>query len=165
MKKRLFFVLASFVLLVAGCGGGGSDILSSVLPVAPTTGGTGSWRVVNNSSRTIMNLYISPTSSSSWGVDQLGSSTIAPGASFTVNNIPAGTYDSKIVMSSGNSYTINNIVIAAGQTTTINNPAGNTKQTENPVPVQTAGKNMSEVQDVTSVDYVAPADGQGEAKN
>lgn len=103
--KCLFGLLVIIsVLFVVGCdnllnedddggtdGGGGGDT------------GVASVRVVNNSGYTIYNLYISPSSSSSWGDDQLGSNVILSGYSFTVNNIPAGTYDLKATNSLGDS--------------------------------------------------------------
>ncbi len=50
-------------------------------------------QVVNSSSYTIGYLYISPTSSSDWGPDQLGSFIIEPGETFTVYDIEVGYYD------------------------------------------------------------------------
>ena len=50
-------------------------------------------QVVNSSSYTIGYLYISPTSSSDWGPDQLGSYVIEPGETFTVTDIEVGSYD------------------------------------------------------------------------
>lgn len=75
----------------SGGGGGGG------------TSGVASVRVVNNSGYTIYYLYISPSSSGTWGPDQHGSSVISSGYSFTVNNIPAGTYDLRAVNSLGDS--------------------------------------------------------------
>jgi len=50
-------------------------------------------QVVNSSSYTIGYLYISPSSSSDWGPDQLGSYVIDPGETFTVYDIEVGSYD------------------------------------------------------------------------
>jgi len=41
--------------------------------------------VVNNSSRGIRNIYLSPVDSDDWSDDQLGESTIAPGQSRTIS--------------------------------------------------------------------------------
>jgi hypothetical protein len=57
------------------------------------TGGSGSLTVINSSSVTICYLYVSPSTDTSWGDDQLGSSVIDPGQSFTITDIPFGTYD------------------------------------------------------------------------
>jgi len=53
-------------------------------------------RVVNYTDTTVYYLYVSPSSSSSWGSDQLGSRVITPGSSFTLSGIPCGiNYDVK----------------------------------------------------------------------
>ena len=82
-------------------------------------------KIVNNTSINIWYLYISPSSSDSWGNDQLGEDIIPAGGSFTLGNIPSGEYDLKVmnkdqnrkkivvnnVFEGGNSYTwtINNL--------------------------------------------------------
>lgn len=53
--------------------------------------------VVNQSSVSVWYLYVSPSSSSSWGVDQLGSNVVSPGETFYLRNIPCGrNYDIKL---------------------------------------------------------------------
>lgn len=59
-----------------------------------------SLRVMNGSSYTISELYVSPSASGSWGPDQLAG-TILPGGSFTLTDIPAGTFDFKAVSAGG----------------------------------------------------------------
>ena len=59
-------------------------------------GDTGSLRVVNDSGTDIWYLYVSPTSSSVWGDDQLGANIIPDGESFTLGNIPFDTYDLRV---------------------------------------------------------------------
>jgi hypothetical protein len=50
--------------------------------------------IVNESSEVICYVYIAPSASDSWGTDQLGEETIiAPGESFSVYDIPPGSYD------------------------------------------------------------------------
>jgi hypothetical protein len=49
----------------------------------------------------ICELYLSPTGVEEWGVDQLGEATIAASATFTLTDIPAGTYDAKVVGCNG----------------------------------------------------------------
>lgn len=73
----------------SGGGGGGS--------AGEASSSVSSLRVVNQSSLTVWYLYVSPSTSSSWGPDQLGSHVISPGGTFTVNDIPCGrNYDLKI---------------------------------------------------------------------
>ncbi len=62
------------------------------------TGGTGTnLQIVNQMANTaVCYVFISPSTESEWGSDQLGeSNVIAPGASFTITNIPVGVYDIK----------------------------------------------------------------------
>lgn len=69
---------------------------------APSGGDTGSAGTVslildNQSSLTLCYLYISPVNQDDWGDDQLGAdNTVAPGDSFTITDIPAGTYDLRV---------------------------------------------------------------------
>jgi hypothetical protein len=50
--------------------------------------------IVNESSQVICYVYIAPSASGSWGADQLGEdAVIAPGESFSVSDIPPGSYD------------------------------------------------------------------------
>lgn len=101
MLKRMLLVVLMLVLF--GCGGGGGD-------------DTGSLRVTNSQAVTIYHLHLSPTTSSTWGPDQLGTRTIAYGESFTVTGIPAGTYDMKLDFYDGTYITRYGITISAGQT-------------------------------------------------
>ena len=85
-----------------------------------TTGGNGAVQVVNNSSATICYVYISPSTSTEWGEDQLGAeNTIPPGSSFTVQNIPPGTYDFRADDCSNTQIDVEQgITVNAGQTVT-----------------------------------------------
>ncbi|MBN2386646.1 MAG: hypothetical protein JXB85_06460 [Anaerolineales bacterium] len=65
-------------------------------------GGTVSLEITNHSGVDIFYLYISPTTSSDWGDDQLGADIISVGSTYTLSNIPAGTYDIKVEDSSHN---------------------------------------------------------------
>lgn len=94
----------------------GSSCSSAVCVAAPTTG---SVKVTNNSSLSIYFLYLSPTSSSSWGPDQLGSTTIPIGGSFTVYDIPPDTYDLKVTSSSGTNAFLYGISVYAGYTAAV----------------------------------------------
>jgi hypothetical protein len=58
--------------------------------------------VKNNSSHDVFYLYVAPYPVTSWGVDRLGTGTIAAnGGSFTLSNIPAGNYAFEAIDSSG----------------------------------------------------------------
>jgi hypothetical protein len=85
-----------FTWTVSGTGGTGSTGGTA------GTGGAGSVTLINNSSQTVCYLYISPSSSSDWGPDQLGSDVIGPGNSYSITNMPFGTYDLRAEDCSGN---------------------------------------------------------------
>jgi len=95
---RVFFVLFLFSLLIAcGSGGGGGG---AAPPAGGGGGGTqyGTIRLSNVSGVTIDEFYISLASSSAWGSDQLGSSTLSSGFYFDVANVPVGTYDARAIV-------------------------------------------------------------------
>jgi len=48
---------------------------------------TASINIVNNSSRTIRNVYFSHVDADDWGTNQLGDSSISSGQSFTISNV------------------------------------------------------------------------------
>lgn len=83
--RRLWIMLLSVALALAAL---------ACTTSAGTTQGHGAVEVTNNSSITICYLYLSPSEIAEWGEDQLGEeNSIPPGASFTIFEIPAGTYD------------------------------------------------------------------------
>lgn len=64
---------------------------------AQSTGGDGelvNLEINNQTDTPICFVYVSETTETEWGADQLGTeNTIAAGDTFTINDIPAGTYD------------------------------------------------------------------------
>ena len=53
--------------------------------------------IVNNSSRGIVHVYLSPTGQDNWGPDQLNNSTIAPGGSYSLNGVACSGSDIKVI--------------------------------------------------------------------
>jgi hypothetical protein len=49
----------------------------------------------------ICELYLSPVGVEEWGPDQLGEATIPASETFTLTDVPAGTYDAKVVGCNG----------------------------------------------------------------
>lgn len=89
-------LLGAVALVLAACTEDGRGM--------PVTGGAGcntNFRVVNNSSGVVNNLYFSHSSLSGWGVDQLGSNVLAPGRSASYRAANAGNYDFRVVWSNG----------------------------------------------------------------
>ena len=71
---------------------------------------TSSVEIVNNSWWSIYQLYLSPTSSSEWGPDQLGAEVISSeGDTFSLNGIPCDNYDVKIIDEDGDACEIRGI--------------------------------------------------------
>jgi len=58
---------------------------------------TASIRIVNNSSRTISNVYLSHVNADDWGANQLGESGLAAGASFTISNLTWDQQEVKVI--------------------------------------------------------------------
>lgn len=84
MRRRGVLAVCALALLAA-CGGGGDDP-----PPPPPT--TGALTVANHHCIPIEALYVRPASTADWGPNQLAV-VVAPGASFTVGQLPPGTYD------------------------------------------------------------------------
>ena len=53
--------------------------------------------IVNNSSRTIVNVYLSHVNVDDWGNNQLGNATIAPGQSFSLGNVACDQQQVKVI--------------------------------------------------------------------
>jgi hypothetical protein len=69
---------------------------------------TATFTLVNDTISTIYFLYISPSSSDTWGANQLGTDILYPGYSKKITDIPAPeTYDYKAVRSSDYAYVYN----------------------------------------------------------
>ncbi|HEV2915372.1 MAG TPA: hypothetical protein VGX92_18985 [Pyrinomonadaceae bacterium] len=76
----------------------------------------GEFMIVNKSRFTIYKLFLSPSNNRRWGRDQLGRRTIKPGDSFTLNRIPCGLYDVKVVDEDGDACEIREISMCRDHT-------------------------------------------------
>jgi len=85
MKNIKFVVKIVLILTLA-------IILSACEPEPSSAPENATLVVVNDSSSDMYYLYVSPSSSSSWGDNQL-TSTLNSGSTFTLNEIPPGEYD------------------------------------------------------------------------
>lgn len=92
----------------AGCGGDDGGGGSS----------TATLKVVNSSSKSFNTVYVSLSSSSSWGTDQC-STTVGPGGTWTLTGISPGTYDIMIVATDSSYWTKYSWVFSAGGTNTL----------------------------------------------
>ena len=53
--------------------------------------------IVNNSSRAIVNVYLSHVNADDWGDNQLGGATIAPGGSYSLGNVACDQQQVKVI--------------------------------------------------------------------
>ncbi len=58
-------------------------------------------QIHNQSSWTINELYLSPTSVEEWGPDQLGENVVEPGQYVDFSSVPCGDYDIRLVDEDG----------------------------------------------------------------
>lgn len=112
---RILGHLASALLmaLILSCSGGGSDTYSPPLPPE------GSLRVFNDGNLTMWNLHVTPSSSSSWGVDQLAPSILIPGDSLTLTRLYPDNYDVEARFSDGSLDRVFDVRIQDGLTTVL----------------------------------------------
>lgn len=105
--------LASVLLmaLLLSCGGGGSN------PPPPPP--EGSLRVYNGGNLAMWNLHVTPSASSSWGVDQLAPSTLFPGDSLTLTRLYPDLYDVEARFSDGSFDRVYDVQIQDGVTTVL----------------------------------------------
>jgi len=88
------------------------------------TGNT--FQIANKTGYTVYYVYISPSSSTEWGHDRLGSNIMEHGDMLSITSIPLNTntlYDIKLVDADSDTYTISGITLRQNQTVefTINN--------------------------------------------
>lgn len=133
--SRRSFAVLSMLAVVSACGPMGQQQQESQQPSTqqpssnanpppqpePTPVTTkGAISIHNGYEYSLWYIYLSSTSDSDWGPDQLRSSTILPGARFTITDIPAGRYDMKAVARDGAVAYVWDFRVVAGQTLNIN---------------------------------------------
>ena len=72
--------------------------------------------IANKSSFDIYHMFLSPEDKDTWGPDQLGEKVIHSGESFTLNDIPCGEYDIKLVDEDGDACVVQGIVMCKDHT-------------------------------------------------
>jgi hypothetical protein len=97
------------VTLLLSCGGGGSN------PPPPE----GALRVYNNGNLAMWSLHVTPSVSSSWGVDQLAPGTLLPGDSLSLYGLYPDTYDVEAQFSDGSLDRVYDVQIQDGVTTVL----------------------------------------------
>jgi hypothetical protein len=74
---------------------------------------TASLRIINNSSRTIRNVYLAHVDNDDWGNNQLGSSTIGGGESFTISNLTWDQSEVKVIAEDQDGCFLSSVVTVA----------------------------------------------------
>jgi hypothetical protein len=111
---RTIGLLASALLITLSlaCVGGGSN-------PPPPPPPEGSLRVYNGGNLEMWNLHVTPSASSSWGVDQLAPNTLIPGDSLTLSRLYPDSYDVEAQFSDGSFDRVYDVRIQDGLTTTV----------------------------------------------
>lgn len=111
-KWRVLGLLASVLLitLALACSGGGGN------PPPPLEGRL---QVFNDGNLTLRNLYVTPSNSSTWGVDQLAPSYLLPTESLTLTRLYPQTYDVQARFSDGSWDTVYDVRVQDGVTTVL----------------------------------------------
>lgn len=103
MGSRFLVGMMVVGALVVGTGcivdGGGGYATQTA---APTGTGPATLAIRNVSNESVMYIYMSPCSQTTWGPDLLGSNVLPRGSQFTLSNIQPGCWDLRCVDASGN---------------------------------------------------------------
>ncbi|MDR3683746.1 MAG: hypothetical protein P4L11_08455 [Geothrix sp.] len=83
-------------------------------PVLPAGGDL---QVYNAGSSPLVSLYVTSSSSTTWGVDQLAPYSIFPGSTYDVTNLPSDLFDVQAVFSDGTVDTVFDVPIQDGIST------------------------------------------------
>ena len=85
LNTRSFFILVALLALAA------MPLMSSARTVATSV------NIVNNSSREIINVYLSHVNTNDWSGNQLGNATVPAGQSFTLNNVACDQQQVRVI--------------------------------------------------------------------
>jgi hypothetical protein len=77
LNSKIYFHFLMFIAVLC--------TLAALTPLSATSAPSLTITVVNNSSREIRHLYLSPVDKDNWGPDQLNESSISPGATRTLD--------------------------------------------------------------------------------
>ena len=115
-KLRNLGPLASALLtvLTLACGGGSTQTPS------------GGLQVFNNGSLTMNQLFVTPSGSPTWGVDQLAPNTLLPGDSLTLVQLDPDRYDVLAVFSDRSSDQVQGVAVQDGFNTPLGMSNGGT---------------------------------------
>ncbi len=104
------------VALALSCGGSGSGGGYGYQGVSPAPVG-GDLQVYNAGLSPLVSLYVTSSSSSTWGVDQLAPNSIYPGGTYDVTYLPSDLYDVQAVFADGTVDTVFDVPLQDGIST------------------------------------------------
>jgi hypothetical protein len=103
--------------------GGLAALCLAVLALACSGGSrrdpAGALQVVNAGTRSMTSLYVTPSASSDWGPNQLGSQPMGAGGSLTLSPMPPEAYDVQAIFADGVVDTVNDVQVLDGATTVL----------------------------------------------
>ena len=73
--------------------------------------------IVNNSTRAIVNVYLSHTDADDWSGNQLGDATISPGQSFDLNNVACDRQQVKVIGEDQDGCFVSTVLTCGGSST------------------------------------------------
>jgi hypothetical protein len=117
VNRRLFpaSVLGLAALVLAAC----QDEPRRTAVIVPTQSCNTAFRVVNNSSGTVGQLFFSHSSQSGWGADQLGRSVLPPGRFVNYRAANTGAYDFRVVWTTGRAAEIRQVNVCRASQITV----------------------------------------------
>jgi hypothetical protein len=89
----------------------------TITPLLSRAQPSASINIVNNSTREIRHVYLSPDGGDTWSTNQLGDSAIAPGQSFAVNNSACNQQEIKVIGEDQNGCFLSASVACGGNVT------------------------------------------------
>jgi hypothetical protein len=119
MRRRLLpaVVLAAAALGLAAC----QQQPAQQVVVVPSQACNTAFRVSNQSSGTVAQLFFSHSSLSGWGTDQLGQAVLQPGRFVNYRAANAGNYDFRVVWANGRASELRGVNVCRASQITVTN--------------------------------------------
>ncbi|MGG5820065.1 hypothetical protein [Falsiroseomonas sp. HW251] len=117
MNRRFGFAAVGLAALALGaCTPQAQNVV-----VVPSQACDTSFRVANNSTMTVNQLFFSHSSLAGWGTDQLGNSVLPPGRFVNYRAANTGNYDFRVVWSNGQAAEIRGVNVCRASQITVTN--------------------------------------------
>lgn len=121
MKRLIAAALLAGSTLLVGCVP--PQQMMQPVSVTPSRGPVcdTSFRIVNNSSRAVAQLFFSHSSINAWGNDQLGSAVLPPGRTMNYRAANPGAYDFRVVWAGGGTAELRRVNVCTATEITVTN--------------------------------------------